>query len=76
MVKNMKTDVDRLLLFLTIKKNLPIYFAKIQLFFNFKSSLYMSVFIFSSISQIFKRKFYVLFRHKHVKGDQFRGIGF
>ena len=60
LAENIKTDVDRLLLFLTIKQNFPIYFAKIELFFNFetKSSLPTSVFIFSTISQIFKRKFY------------------
>ena len=61
MVVKIKTDVDRLLLVLTMNKIFPICIAKIKLFFNFetKSSLYTSVFIFTAISQILKRKFYV-----------------
>ena len=62
MVEKIKTDVDGLLFVLTVKKNFPIYFAKFELFFNLdtKSSLFTSIFIFSTISQIFKRKMYVL----------------
>ena len=43
------------------EKNVPIYFAKIELFFNFetKSNLSTLVFIFSTISQILNRTFYV-----------------
>ena len=56
------TDVDRLLFVMMIKNEFPIYFAKIELFFNFeiKSSLSTSVFIFSNISKIFETKCYVL----------------
>ena len=32
MKEKIKTDVDRLLLVLTMKKKFPIYFAKIELF--------------------------------------------
>ena len=61
MVEKIKTDVDKLFFFFTVKKNFPIYFAKIELLFNFetKSSLSTSVFIFSAISQILNRKFHV-----------------
>ena len=61
MVEKIKTDVDRLLLVSTMKKQCPIYFAETELFFNFetKNSLSTSVFIFT-ISQISKIKFYVL----------------
>ena len=37
MVEKMKTDVDRLLLLLTMKKTFPIYFTKTELFFNFRT---------------------------------------
>ena len=52
MAEKIKTDVDSLLLMLIMKTNFPIYFAKIELFFNFKTkiSLSTSVFIFSIIS--------------------------
>ena len=58
----MKTDVERLLFVLTVKKKFSIYFAKIELLFHFetKSSLSTSVFIFSTISKIFKSQYYVL----------------
>ena len=58
----MKMKVERLLLVLTMKTNFPIYFAKTEIFFNFetKISLSTSDFIFSTISQILNRKFYVL----------------
>ena len=70
MVEKIETDVDKLLLVLPVKKNVPISsilekyicFAKIELLFYFetKSSLFSSVFMFSTISQILKRKFYLL----------------
>ena len=61
-VEKIKTDVDKLLLVLTMKIFFSIYFAKIELFLNFetKRSLSTSVFIFSTISQILKRNCYVL----------------
>ena len=67
MVEKIKADVDILLFVLTVKKSFLIYFAKIELSFNFetKSSLFTSVFIFSTISQIVKKNF-MYFRHKHV----------
>ena len=69
MAEKIKTDVDRLLLVLIMKTNSPIYFANIELSFNFetKRSVSTSAFIFSTVSQIFKREFYVLFRDKHVE---------
>ena len=62
MVKKIKTDVDRLLLILIIKIKFTIYFAEIELFFNFetKSSLSTFVSIFSNISKICETKFYAL----------------
>ena len=57
-LEKIKTDVKRLILVLIMKKNVFIYFAKIELFLNFatKNSLSSSVFILSTISQILKRK--------------------
>ena len=62
MAEKIKTDIDRLLLVLLMKTNFPIYFAKIELLFNFetKSSLSTFVFIFSAISEILETTFYVL----------------
>ena len=56
------SDEDGLLLVLAMNKNFPIYFVKIEFFFNFdtKTSLPTSVFIFSTIPQILNRKFYEL----------------
>ena len=53
MVEKIETDVDQLLLVLTMNTIFPIYIAKIELFFNFetKSSLSTSVFIFTTIFQ-------------------------
>ena len=62
-------DVVGLLAVLTIKKDVPIYFAKTELFFQFQNqnySIYVR-FIFSIISQILKRKLHGLFRHKHIE---------
>ena len=58
MVEKIETDVDKLLLVLTMNRIFPIYIAKIELFFNFetKSSLSTSIFIFTIISQILKKK--------------------
>ena len=69
MVEKIKTDVDKLLLVLTMNTIFPIYIAKIELFLNFvtKSSLFTSVFIFNTIYQILKWKFYVYFEHKNVE---------
>ena len=55
-------DADRLLWVLTPKNFYSIYFAKIELFFNFeiKCSLSRIVFICFTIFQILKRKFYEL----------------
>ena len=36
-LEKMKTDVDRLVLVFIMKTNVPIYFAKIELFFIFKT---------------------------------------
>ena len=68
MVEKIKMDVNRLLFVLKVKKKFPIYFAKIELFtkFKIKTSLSASIFIFSTIITILKRKFYVL-RNKHVE---------
>ena len=54
-------NVDKLLLVLTMNTIFAIYIAKIELFFNFetKSSLSTSIFIFTTISQILERKFYL-----------------
>ena len=62
MIEKIKADVDRLLLVLKMKKKLPIYFTKTELFLNFeiKCNLSTSVFSFSTISQILSRKFYGL----------------
>ena len=61
MVEKIKTDVDKLLLVLTMNKIFPIYIAEIELFLNFetKTSLSTSVFIFTTISQFSETKFYV-----------------
>ena len=69
MVEKIKTDIDRLFLVFTMNKHFLIYFAKVELFFNFetKSSLSTPVFISSTIFQILKRKFYVLYKLKHVE---------
>ena len=72
----MKTDVDRLYWVLIMeKKNYPIYFSKIELFFNFetKSSLSMFVFFFFTISQIKKKIVYVLWIQtcRNVKSIKF-----
>ena len=37
MVEKIKTDVDKLILVLIMKKNVPKYFAKIELSFIFES---------------------------------------
>ena len=60
-VEKTKTD-DRLLLVMTMKQNFPIYFAKIELFSNFetKSSLFTSIYILSTTSEILKGNFYVV----------------
>ena len=52
MVEKIGTDVDKLLLVLTMNTNFPVYIAKIELFFNFetKSSLSTSVFMLTIIS--------------------------
>ena len=62
MVEMIKTDVDGLLLVLIMKQIFRYIFLKFNLFFIFeaKSSLSISVLIFSTISQILKSKFYVL----------------
>ena len=61
MVEKIKMDVDKLLLLSTMNTILPIYIAKIGLFFNSetKISLSTSVFIFTTISKILKRTFYI-----------------
>ena len=78
MVENIETDVNNLLLVLTMNKNLPIYFAKIELFFNFetKSSLSASVFIINAISQILKIKFYVFWTQtcRNLKSIKFANL--
>ena len=62
-------NVDRLLLVSKLKKSsiLAKYSENLFCIVKTKSSLFTSVFIFSTISQILNRKFYVLFRHKHVE---------
>ena len=62
-------DVDRLLLVLMIKKIFPIYFAKIEPFFVFqtKNNLSTSLYIFSTILQILKIKFYVFWTQTRRK---------
>ena len=62
MLEKIKTDVDGILLFLIMEKKISVYFAKIELFIisEIKSSLSTSVFIFSTISQILKTKFHVV----------------
>ena len=58
MIEKIETDVDKLLLVLTMNKIFPIYIAKIEPF----SILYpksISAFIVTTIFQILKRKFYV-----------------
>ena len=62
MAEKIRIEVDRILWVLIVKTNFPIYFAKIELFFNFetKSSLSKSVFIISNIPEILEPKFYVL----------------
>ena len=61
MIVNIKTDVDRLLLVSKLKNNsiLAIYTGKFVFIVKTKSSLSTSVPIFSTISQIWKTKFYV-----------------
>ena len=81
MVEKIETDVYRLLLVLKMNKNFPIYFAKIEISFNFeiKSSLSTSVLVFSTLTQILKRKFYVLWTEicrnlKSIKFSNFLSI--
>ena len=61
MADKIYTDVNKLLLVLTMKKKFLIYFVKIEIFWNLetKSSLSKSVFIFSNIPEILETKFYV-----------------
>ena len=67
MLEKIKTYVDELLLILMMKKEIPICFAKIELFFNFetKSSLrpFLSPLIFP---KLWKQNF-MHFGHKHVE---------
>ena len=81
MPEKIKTDVNKLLLVLIMKTNFPIYFSKIELFFNFetKSRISTSVSIFSNISEILETKFYALWTQtrrnlKSVKFANFRSI--
>ena len=62
MVEKIKADVSRLFLVTTIKKKISDIFCENWTSFNFdtKISISTSVFIFSTISQILKRKVYVL----------------
>ena len=66
MLLKIKSDVDRLLLVLTVKEHFPMYFAKIEhfLYFETKSSLSTYEFIFSTIS-LLKQKF-MYFGQKHT----------
>ena len=68
MAENIKTDVDKLFLVLKMENKFPIYFAKIEIVFNFefKKSLSTSIFIFFTISQI-KKKNFLYFKQKHVE---------
>ena len=73
--------VGRVFLILTMNNFFSIYFAKIELFFNFetKSSLSTSVYIFPPISQILKGKFHILETQtrrnlKSIKFSNFLGI--
>ena len=62
MVEKMEMNVDRLILVMTIKNIFRYILLKLNYFsyFETKGSLSTSVFMFSIISQILKRNFYVL----------------
>ena len=53
MAGEIKTDVNRLVLILIMNTNLPLYYAKIELFFNFetRSNSSTTAFIVSTIFQ-------------------------
>ena len=61
MVEKIKTDVEGITFDFENEIKFPLYFDKIELFFNFKikSSLSTSIFIFFTIFQILEKKFYV-----------------
>ena len=68
MVEKIKTEVDRVLLVLNMKKNFPIYFTKIELFLNFEteSSLSIPVLPYIPFFKFWKENF-IYFKHKHVE---------
>ena len=59
MVEKMKTDVDRLISVLIMKKKFPIYVSKIELLVIFETKSSLCIIYFSTISQILKTKFHV-----------------
>ena len=78
MVEKMKTDVDRLLLVLIMEKNFQnILWNYTFIIFETKSSLSTSFFNFSTISHIFKTKFYVLWTStcRNLKTVKFANFG-
>ena len=68
MIEKIKTDVNRLLLVLTMEKNCPICFSKNEPFLNFETKyIFASVFIFFEISEILRTKFYALWTQTEHK---------
>ena len=68
MVKKIKTDVDRLLLVLIIKKNLQYILLKLNFFSISKPKVvYLPSFLFSLIFPKFGIQNFMYFGHKHVE---------
>ena len=67
MAEQIKTDVDTLLLVLIMKTNFPIYFAKIELFFNFETKRGLSASVSSLTFPKFWKRNFMHFGHKHVE---------
>ena len=68
MVEKIKTDLDRLLLILTMKKSFPMYSDGIELFSISKPKVvYFSPFLSTLPSQKFRNENPMYFRHKHVE---------
>ena len=68
MVEKIKTDVDELLLVLTMKNKFLIYFAKIELFsISYPKVVYLRPFLSSRTFPKFWKQNLMYFGHKDVK---------
>ena len=68
MAEKMKTDADRLLLVLIMKKNYLIYFVKLNFFLIFETKSILSTSVFSYLSfPKFRKQNFMYFGHEHVE---------